>query len=200
VSARFVSDLIWLLKKYEEIIKIDYLKPREKHIHLDIYDRVAELMSEIIYNAAGVTKPFWPCWIIQHDTVWGEFFYGFRKSKTQNIIAFKLRRLIYNEVIDFDKYADNKSFKAARYLGISLNCMGFSLNGASQRDRNTEPLKRAILAWVKKNYVSLHKNHPTVAEACLMGGITYDAVNKQLVKTFALRADREPARDILSLS
>jgi hypothetical protein len=200
VSARFVSDLIWLLKEYEEIIKIDYLKPREKHIHLDIYDRVAELMSEIIYNAAGVTKPFWPCWIIQHDTVWSEFFYGSRKSKTQNIIAFKLRRLIYNEVIDFDKYADNKSFKAARYLGISLNCMGFSLNGASQRDRNTEPLKRAILAWVKKNYVSLHKNHPTVAEACLMGGITYDAVNKQLVKTFAFRADREPDRDILSLS
>ena len=78
--------------------------------------------------------------------------------------------------------------------------MGFRLNGVSQRDRNTEPLKRAILAWVKKNYVSLHRNHPAVAEACLMGSITYDAENKQLVKTFLSRADREPDRDVLSLS
>ena len=200
VSVRFVSDLIELLEKYEEKIQIRYLKQRKKCIHLDIYDRVAELMSEITYNAAGVTKPSWPCWHIQHNTVWSDFFFGFRTSKTQNIITFKLRRLIYDEVIEFDKYADSKSFKAARYLGISLNCMGFRLNGVSQRDRNTEPLKRAILAWVKKNYVSLHRNHPAVAEACLMGSITYDAENKQLVKTFLSRADREPDRDVLSLS
>jgi hypothetical protein len=200
VSVRFVSDLIKLLEEYEEEIQIDNLKPREECYHLDIYDRVAELMSEIIYNAAGVAKPTWPCWDIQHNTVWREFFNGFRESRTQKIIAFKLRRLIYNEVMEFDKYADFKSFKAARYLGISLNCMGFRLDGVSRSDGNTVPLKKVILEWVKKNYVSLHRKHPTVAEACLMGSITYDAENKQLVKTFALRADREPDRDILSLS
>jgi hypothetical protein len=200
VSVRFVSDLIKLLEEYEEEIQIDNLKPREECYHLDIYDRVAELMSVIIYNAAGVAKPTWPCWDIQHNTVWTEFFNGFRESRTQKIIAFKLRRLIYNEVMEFDKYADFKSFKAARYLGISLNCMGFRLDGVSRSDGNTVPLKKVILEWVKKNYVSLHRKHPTVAEACLMGSITYDAENKQLVKTFALRADREPDRDILSLS
>jgi len=200
VCVRFVSDLIKLLEKYEEEIVVERLKPAEEHIHLDIYDRVAELMSEIIYNAAGITKPWWPCWDIQHNTVWREFFDGFRESKSQKIIAHKLRRLIYDEVIEFDKYEDLKSFEAARYLGISLNCMGFTLSGVSRRDRNTEPLKKVILEWVKKNYVSLHDNHPMVAEACLMGSITYDAETMQLVKTYASHADREPNRDILSLS
>jgi hypothetical protein len=200
VCVRFVSDLIELLEEHEEDIVVRHLKPVEKHIHLDIYDRVAGLMSEIIYNAAGITKPWWPCWDIQHNTVWSEFFHGFRESKTQGIIAYKLRRLIYDEIIEFDKYEDLKSFKAARYLGISLNCMGFTLSGVSRRDRNTEPLKKVILGWVKNNYVSLHESHPTVAKACLMGSITYDAENMQLVKTYASHADREPNRDILSLS
>lgn len=200
VSVHFVSDLIKLLEGYEDEIKIEYLKPRGEHFNLDIYDCVAELMSEIIYNAAGIKKPWWPCWDIQHNTVWSEFFDGFRESRTQKVITFKLRRLIYNEIIEFDKFADLKSFKAARYLGISLNCMGLKLNGVSRIDLNTKPLKRAILGWVKKNYVSLHSNHPTVAEACLMGSIKYDAENKQLVKTYSSRADRVPNRDILSLS
>lgn len=200
VSVRFVSDLIKLLEKYEEEIVVKHLKPAEKDIHLDIYDRVAELMSEIIYNAAGVTKPWWSCWDIQHNTVWSKFFNGFRESKSQRVIAYKLRRLIYDEVIELDKYEDLKSFKAARYLGISLNCLGFTLSGVSRRDRNTEALKKVILGWVRNNYVSLHDNHPTVAEACLMGSITYDAENMQLVKTYASLADREPKRDILYLS
>lgn len=200
VCVRFVSDLIELLERYEQEIVVKRLKPVEKHIHFDIYDRVAELMSEIIYNAAGITKPWWPCWDIQHNTVWSEFFDGFRESKTQRIISYKLRRLVYNEVIEFDNYEDFKSFKAARYLGISLNCMGLKLISCSRRESNTEPLKKVILGWVKKNYVSLHESHPTVAEACLMGGITYDAEKMQLVKTYASRADREPNRDILPLS
>ncbi|MDN7138597.1 hypothetical protein J6J34_10275 [Pseudidiomarina sp. 1ASP75-14] len=200
VCVRFASDLIKLLEKYEEEIVVKHLKPAKKHIPLDIYDRVAELMSEIIYNAAGVTKPWWPCWNIQYNTVWSAFLSGFRESKSQRVIAHKLRRLIYDEVIEFDKYENLKSFKAARYLGISLNCLGFRLSSISHRDRNTEPLKKAILGWVKNNYVSLHDSHPTVAEACLMGSITYDAENMQLVKTHASLADREPNRDILILS
>ncbi|WP_188008529.1 BAG family molecular chaperone regulator [Grimontia hollisae] len=200
VCVRFVSDLMKLLEKYEKEIVVERLKPAEKHIHRDIYDHVAELMSEIIYNASGITKPWWPCWNIQHNIVWSEFFDGFRESKSQKIIAHKLRRLIYDEVIEFDKYEDLKSFRAARYLGISLNCMGFKFSGGSRRDRNTEPLKKVILEWVKKNYVYLHDNHPTVAEACLVGSITYDAENMQLVKTYASPADRDPNRDIFSLS
>lgn len=200
VCVRFVTDLIDLLEKHEEKIVIKRLKPDEKRIGRDIYDQVAELMSEIIYNASGITKPWWPCWDIQHNTVWTDFFDGFRDSETRRVITFKLRRFIYEEIIELDKYTDLKSFKAARYLGICLNCMGLKLGDKTHRDRSSEPLKKVVLRWVKKNYLSLHKSHPTVAEACLMGGITYDTENMQLVKTYVSRADREPNQDVLSLS
>lgn len=200
VCVHFVTDLIELLEKHEEKLATKRVKPDKQRSRRDIYDQVAELMLEIIYNASGITKPWWPCWEIQHNTVWTNFFDRFRESKTRGIIGFKLRRLIYEEIIEFDKYTNMKSFKAARYLGICLNCMGIKFGVKSRRDRNTWPLKKVILGWVKKNYLSLHKNHPTVAEACLMGSITYDAENMQLVKTYVSYADRDPARDVLSLS
>ncbi|MDQ1362168.1 MAG: family molecular chaperone regulator, partial [Pseudomonadota bacterium] len=200
VCVRFVTDLIELIEKHEKKLVIKHLKTNKDRIRRDIYDQVAELMSEIIYNASGIKGPWWPCWEIQHNTVWTNFFDRIRESKTRRIIGFKLRRLIYEEIIEFDKYTDLKSFKAARYLGICLNCMGLKFGDKTHRDRNTGPLKKVVLGWVKKNYLSLHKNHPTVAEACLMGGITYDAENMQLIKTYASYADREPAREVFSLS
>ncbi len=106
VCVRFVTDIIDLLEKHEEKVVIKRLKPDEKRIRRDIYDQVAELMSEIIYNAAGITNPWWPCWDIQHNTVWTSFFDRHRESKTCRIIQFKLRRLIYEEIIEFDKYTD----------------------------------------------------------------------------------------------
>lgn len=200
VCVRLVTDLVDLLEKHEEKVVIKHLKPDENHTGGNVYDQVAELMSEIIYNASGITQPWWPCWDIQHNTVWVDFFGRFRDSETNRVITFKLRRLIYKEIIDFDKYSELKSFKAARYLGICLNCMGLELGDRTHRDRSTESLKKVVLRWVKKNYLSLHKSHPTVAEACLMGSITYDTENKQLVKTYASRADREPDQEFLSLS
>ena len=199
VCVRFVADLIVLLEKHEDKIIITHLKPEMNRVRRDIYDKVAELMSEIIYNAAGITKPWWPCWHIQHNTVWTGFFSRDLDSKAHSIIALKLRRLIYEEIIEFDKYTDLKSFKAARYLGICLNCMGIKLGDKQHRTRSTEPLKKVVLGWVKRNYVSLHESHPTVAKACLMGGISYDAENKQLVRTYASRPDRDPSQDLLPL-
>jgi hypothetical protein len=200
VCVRLVTDLIEILEKHEDKVVIERLKPNKKRMERDIYDQVAELMSEIIYNAAGITKPSWPCWHIQHNTVWTSFFDRFGKSKTRRIVGFKLRRLIYEEIIEFDKYTDLKSFKAARYLGICLNCMGIKLGEKQHRDRSTEPLQKVVLRWVQRNYSSLHDNHPTVADACLMGGISYDAGSKKLVKTYASHADREPNRDFLLLT
>lgn len=199
VCVRFVTDLIELLMKYEDKIVIKFSKPDKKRAGYDIYDQVAELMSEIIYNAAGVTKPWWPCWNIQHNIVWTAFFDRYNDNKTHKVIRFKLRRLIYEEIIEFDKYTDFKSFKAAQYLRICLNCMGFRPGDKQHRICGTEPLKKVVLGWVMKNYRALHKNHPTVAEACLVEGVTYDAENKQLVKTYAQLADKEPNRDFLLL-
>ncbi len=100
------------------------------------------------------------------------------------------------EIIEFDKYEDLKSFVAARYLGICLNCMGLKLR--DKRSYETA-LHKSVLRWAKRNFRELHENHPTVANACLMGGITYDIEENRLVKTYAERADREPDREYLTL-
>ena len=78
--------------------------------------------------------------------------------------------------------------------------MGIKLGEKQHRDRSTAPLMKVVLGWVEKNYLSLNEGHPKVAEACLMGSISYDADDKQLVRTYASHADREPTRDFLSLS
>jgi hypothetical protein len=198
VCVEFVRQLIEVLEKAEKEIKVVRLKPASQTIQRDAYDRVAELMSEVIYNVAGITKPWWPCWQLQHNTVWSEFFDHHQRSKTRTIIAFKLRRLIYEEIVEFDKYKDLKSFKAARYLGICLNCMGIKVYDRKS-DPLTAPLQRVVIAWVRKNFRALHEEHPTVAAACLMGGISYDAEKNRLVRTYASHADRAPNRDFLEL-
>ncbi len=200
VVVDFIKELVKLLKEYEDKINPRFTKFNRKHGRRDIYDKLANLMSEIIYNASGVSKPVWPCWHIQHNTVWARFFDSFDKSKTCKLLTYKLRRIIYEEIIEFDKYAELKSFKSARYLGIALNCMGLNLGEKSVRNRNVEPLKKYILGWVKKNYLSLHKVSPKVAEACLMGGVSFDSDKNQLVKTYASHADRKPKFEVLQLT
>lgn len=200
VCVSFVTDLIELLEKHEDNIVIHFLKAEDRKIRGDIYDQVSELMSEILYNASGITGPWWPCWDIQHNTVWTSFFNRHCQSKTRKIIEFKLRRLIYEEIIEFDRYAELKSFRAARYLGICLNCLGVKFGEKRRIDRSTEPLQKVVLRWVEKNYLALHDAHPTVAESCLMGGISYDSKNKRLVRTYTSRPDQPPNQDFLVLS
>ena len=64
---------------------------------------------------------------------------------------------------------------------------------------STAPLKNVVIKWVKKNYLALYESHPTVAEVCLMGGISFDAEKKQLVRTYASHTDQQPSQDSLAL-
>jgi hypothetical protein len=51
----------------------------------------------------------------------------------------------------------------------------------------------AILSWTKKNYAWLYSYNQRVAEECLVEGITYDAENQRLVKTYPVDGlRREP--------
>ena len=42
--------------------------------------------------------------------------------------------------------------------------------------------RQVILSWLKKNYVSLHKKHHLVADACLPENISFDQVKMKLTK------------------
>ena len=81
-----------------------------------------------------------------------------------------------------------------------LNVMGLipgTGKGAFQREHRA--LHRALLVWTQRNYLRMHRESPKVAEACLIGSISFDANRNILVKTYAQGLSREPAREYLSL-
>lgn len=173
----------------------DYLRVRVRvehgHLHESIYDHLASAIFELISNAAAVKSPHWECWMIQHNSVWGELFrFNRLQSPAGRVVAFKLRRLLYDEIARMKHFPN---FKGAPILGFCLNVMGL-IQGEGNLDENGRTLHKAILTWTKKNYAWLHAYNPRVAEACLMGDITYDAKNLRLVRTFPAENLRREAR------
>jgi hypothetical protein len=117
------------------------------------------------------------------------------RTKAWKIVQFKLRRLLYDEVVQMDRIPN---FKSARVLGICLNVMGLEL-GTGEVGREHRPLQRVILAWTRRNYLRVRCEYPKVADACLVGGISYDAKRKRLVKTYAEGLNRKPDQRYLAL-
>ncbi len=89
-------------------------------------------------------------------------------------------RLLYKEVAEMNR---SPNFLGARILSFSLNVMG--LERKKEDDfKDSRALHKAILFWTKKNYARLYSSNPRVAEACLVDGLTYDAANRRIVKTY----------------
>ncbi|MNJ44013.1 hypothetical protein D3C77_390460 [compost metagenome] len=159
------------------------------------YDEIASMISEIILHASAVQSPQWECWQIQHNTVWGPL-YDALSGKAGQVIHFKLRRIMYDEIIKINSLIN---FRGAKTLGFCLNVMGLKLVDNEYYKKN-HPLQKAILSWTKKNYVWLHNQSPRAAEACLVDGVTYDAENLRLVKSFpALGLLNNPSHEHLEL-
>lgn len=91
------------------------------------------------------------------------------------------------------------NYKSARLLGICLNVMGFRVGDHKGYGREEYPLRRAVLAWTKKHYMNIRTELPDVADAVLMGSITFDETEGQLVKTYTKGLNREAPKDILEL-
>lgn len=163
----------------------------------DFYDRLAEAMFDIIHSAAYINGPPAKAWSIHHNSVWGDFFDLCNDSnRAWKIILFKLRRLLYNEIRRFESIPN---YKAARVLGICLNVMGLKMEKRSSYERNHAALKVAVLTWTQKYYLHLREVNVEIADACLIGSITFDAEQSRLVKTYAKGLRTEPDREYLQL-
>ena len=75
------------------------------------------------------------------------------------------------------------NFKGAKILAYCLNVMGFTDRGGAS-DRDIRVLQRAVLSWTRRNYSWLRREHPRVAEACLINGVSFDRKHTRLVKTY----------------
>jgi hypothetical protein len=148
------------------------------------------MIFEVIFSASAVHSPTDLCWWIQHNSVWSELFkFDTLNGAAAKVVKFKVRRLIYDEVARMKRFPN---FKGAKILGFCLSVMGLTF---SDKDyyHDSRALQKAILSWTKKNYAWLHSYNPRVAEACLVDGMTYDAENLRLVKTYPAEGlRREP--------
>jgi hypothetical protein len=126
----------------------------------------------------------------------GDFFGLSNDGRAWKIVQFKLRRLLYDEIRDLESMPN---YKAARVLGICLNVMGLTMGKRSGYGRDHAALKAAVLAWTRRNYLRLREVNAEIADACLIGSITFDAEQSRLVKTYAKGLRPEPDREYLPL-
>lgn len=172
------------------------LRRRSDHHHSDVYDLIAELMFEMVFEASAVKEPKNLCWSIQRNSVWSKFFDSFEpEGPAGKIIKFKLRRLIYDEIA---KMTEWPNLKGSRVLGMALNVMGLK-NHRADSEKSTRALHKAVLSWTKIHYARIAAESPRVANDCLVDGITYESDGPHLIMTGMQVLDREPFRTVLEL-
>lgn len=175
----FIKEAIKLLDKYPVSENLR-LRTHDRNRSLyTIYDQIAELIFEVVFAASSVRTPRSTCWAIQHNAVWSELFAFSREGgKATQVIHFKFRRLIYDEIKDMNNFVN---FKGAKILGFCLNVMGHKVRNDGLNPHTA--LHRVVLAWIKKYYGWIHFKNPEVAEACLMAEWAYDETNSRIVQT-----------------
>jgi hypothetical protein len=178
IVVKFIKDAIEILDK-KGVPDAVHRRIQTKALDRSFYDHLADMIFQVIFDASAVTSPPNLCWWIQRNTIWGEMFnFNNCRGAAADIVKFKVRRLLYNEVAEMKHFPN---FKGSRILAFCLNVLGLKVSNQDYY-RDSRALHRAILLWIKKNYAWLHGKNPRVAEDCLGDGISYDAVRLKLTK------------------
>lgn len=147
----------------------------------NVYDAIAEYGAELIWEASTVTGPVWPCWSIQHNTVWSDIFTWPPKGAGATLVTRKLTRRLYADIAELATFPN---FKGARILALCLNVMGLELRD-DDYGQSYRAFHRVVLRWTRTHFRALHAVNARVAEACLVDSLSYDPENSRLVKTYA---------------
>lgn len=192
----FVRDAVEVIDKQNPPPGAFELRRRSGNYQRDIYDALAGLMFELIDAASAVSGPPDKAWAIHYNAVWGQFFSLSSTTRAWKILQFKLRRLLFDEIASIEKLPN---FKNARFLGVCLNVTGLKI-GTGSHGREYRALARVILPLAQRCYPRLRRELPRVADAVLLGGITYDVEQNCLVKTYLQGLRNEPSREYLELT
>lgn len=195
VVVDFVGKVIDLIGEQQNLPSTR-LRTRKGRKQWDFYDHIADLMFEIIFSAASVKTPSDKCWDIHYSSVWSNFFCLSGEGKAWGIIRFKLRRLIYDEILRLDGFPN---YKSSKVLGFCLNVMGLELGDKKGYRRGEYLLQKVALAWTRKNYLRLKNIQPDVAESCLIGNISFDEHGVRLVATYRKGLNLEAPKKYLVL-
>jgi len=193
-SVDFCRKSIDILDDYGDLKKV-HLRIRESdpHYYKSFIDDLVDLMFDVILAASSVKRPRSLSWYIQHNSVWGEFFGRLHNTgKFGQVVKFKLRRKIYDEIVTASEWPN---YKNVRILAFCLNVMGLEISEADYC-RDSRPLHKALLAWTKRNFASLEENSPLVFEHCFPERLDYDKENCRLVITYEVNALRGKPKHI----
>lgn len=196
IVVEFIDKVVQAIEKQGDVAPRT-MRPSKRRHKWDIYDRVAEMMSKVIFSVTSVKSSEFITWDIQYGTVWSQIFGHHDDSKARRIILFKLRRMIFDEILKMDRFIN---YKSARYIGICLNVLGVKFPEKGTRRDAEFALQVSVISWVKKNYLILRKENSDIAEACLIGTITFDEKKNQLVKTYEKGISKESPQNRLQLT
>lgn len=197
-----LQECIYSIKKLIDIVKKSGRTPlrpvphdNKRHINTDFYDLIVDVMFETVYEASSVRGDETRVWSVQYGIVWSGFFTIY-SGPVWSALRVRLRRRLFDE-IEYMTLLPN--YKGAAILGMLLNVMGVQEGSARGHGREHYPLRRAVLGWTRKNYMTMREKLPDVADACLGGGISFDEEKRALVKTFAKGLEQEPTQHFLVL-
>ncbi|RWY88575.1 hypothetical protein EHI44_10995 [Rhizobium leguminosarum] len=164
--------------------------------HKDLIDVLALIAKELIVAAGTVSTADFRSWNVQHNTIWSGLMRDYEVTYAKRLFQSRLSRLLWAEI---RKMETMPNYVGARILGVCINVMGFRLDHAVHRPRETRALKRAVSGWCQRNFMTLWTQYPDVALACVIGNITFDHEKRQLTKTYASNLGRLGQQEHLQL-
>lgn len=194
VVTEFITEAVNLISKQSHP-PLPLNNVREGTYPKNIYDYIAMLIYEVCLMASYVKSPSNTCWTIHHNLVWSAFF-GNEDDKAWNIVRYKVRRLLYDEVVGLAKHPN---YKGSSILGFCLNILLDNTKPTSDYLRAEYPLAIAVQTWARKNYLKLRKDNLDVANSALIGSISFDKRGNRLVKTYLKGLNRVAPKSYLKL-
>ena len=194
VVLSFIQDSIEILEKID---KPDLKGVSVKKIRYDdtIYDYFANLIYEIIHCAAYVKSPENTRRWIHISKVYSAICrIRCEKNTAGYFIMLRVRRLLYDKI---ERMNQNPNYQGARLLSYFLSITGLHLS--KEYNRQFYALEKFIFRWLKKNYAWLHIHHQSVAESCLVDGITFDPENSLLKNRFFYGLMKQPEYNIFQV-
>jgi len=197
VVVDFALNVVKILDSYQAPGKTAPTRYRDGN-NMDMYDLIARLMFHIIVEASNVKESWFSSWSIQHNSVWSRFFSNSRTDgPAGKIVAFKLRRLIFEEIAHMAQFPN---YKGSKLLGMTLNVMGLKFErGQRDSQKSAAALHKATLSWTKKYFARIHDRSPTVMEFGLMDGFKYEGHGPRIVQTGRQILDYPPHMTALNL-
>ena len=192
----FTQDMVHFMNEMATL-PTPFPKVHENTYPKNIYDNLGQLFFEMCFAASQMKGPADATWMVHYVLVWDSLF-DLDKRRGSRIVREKVCRLLYDEITRLTKFPN---YKGARILGYCLNILG--IYEPARRNtafpREAFALAKAVQSWARKGYLQMRAENQDVANAVLIGSISFDSARNRFVKTYAKGLHREAPKHYMQL-